>query len=205
MAKLASLETVATTLVVPLEEAGRHAAGWVAIDAANCWSTFLRRYYLASATGGWCVAGTQVIPSPFSNEVDAITYAVTQLRPNSAQFGPPWTHREEPNWLDPGTVSTLLNRLGCSNEAGFHAAISIGSSVHQDLLTYRNFVGHRNRETALKLRNLIGAYQRTNLTRRAPPVTDPLEMPLQLVSRKPYSLLTLWLTDLYTMVSLVPE
>ena len=118
--------------------------------------------------------------------------------PGSKGSGPPWSSRDEPNWLEAGTVSRLLNVLGCQNEATFNAAVSLGGSVHQDLITYRNYIAHHNRGTALKVRALARA-------RRASPMLDPLELPLQLSHRKPYCLLVEWLSDIHTMMALVPE
>ena len=207
LARYLLLEELTQSLALPLAEDRRYLASWIAVEAANGWATFLRRYYLASATGALLTSGSSASATPFRTETDAVTYAIQQLRPRVAArgTGPPWTHRDEPDWLDPGNVSDLLNRLGCLNAAGFMGAVSLGSAVHQDLLTYRNFVGHRNAETAGKVRRLVAANRLRNTISPIANVNDPLELPLQLVPQRPYSLLYLWLTDLRTMVSLVPE
>jgi len=196
--RISALVTSASALSPPLTTTQREHLAWIAIDATNCWGNFLRRYYVVSATGGWTRAAVR-LPSGrrFNSEAEAITFAVHTFRP-SLTGGGPWTSRDEPNWLNPGTVSLLLNHLRCANETDFHAAISLGGTAHQDLLTYRNFVAHRNRASATKVRTLA----RSN---RLPSLLDPIELPLQPLRRRPYSLLVAWLFDLHTIVSLVPD
>lgn len=196
--KLDRLVSSAQAISTPAHNADHMRCLSLAVEASNTWADFLRRYYIASALAGWTSSNQRLSAAThFISEHDAITFAVHTIKPHLTGSGP-WTSRDEPNWLDPGNVSTLLHALGCANEAQFHAAISLGGTAHQDLLTYRNFLAHRNRATALKVRSLARKYRINGLI-------EPVEIPLQLPIRKSYSLLLWWLYDLQTMVSLMPD
>jgi hypothetical protein len=159
----------------------------------------MRAYYLASALGAWRADRTRLTISARQRSAEeAITFSIATLKPTQIGSGPPWTSRQEPNWLDPANVSKLLHELGCANESGFQAAISLGTTVHQDLITYRNFAAHRNRKSAEKVRSLA-------VRHRIPSHFDPIELPLQLLPQRSYTLLASWLYDLTTVISFVPR
>lgn len=171
----------------------------VAIESANTWAALMRSYWLAASIHRWRRDGTQVkISASIRSFEDAITFAVHTTKPRLRVSTGPWKKRDEPDWLDPATVSTLLRAAGADIEGGFHAAISLGSTARQDLSTYRNFVAHRNRDTALKVRNLCPD---PSLKRS----TSPLEIALLRGPGRPQPLVLDWIDDLRTMCSLLPS
>jgi len=199
LARMSGLRGIAQTLSLPTTSEDRRLSFWVAIESANCWASFLRRYYILSATGARDRGGVRISSNQdLKSEEEAITFAVNILRPRRASAGPPWVARDEPDWLDPGNVSRLLNSLSCSNSAGFNAAVSLGTSARQDLLSYRNFVAHRNRLTALKVRAVAA---RSSVYQDL----DPVDLPLQRTRRSANTLLVDWIGELETMISLSPE
>lgn len=134
---------------------------------------------------------------PLNSYDDAITFAIHSNRPRLQSKRGPWTHRDEPDWHDPASVSKALNAAGCSNAAGFYAAVSLGTASRTEVLTVRNYVAHRGRNTALKVRTLCPDKAKMH-------TIDPMAVPLERGPGRPQPLLFDWIDDLSTMVSLVP-
>jgi hypothetical protein len=171
----------------------------IAVHAANSWAVLLRSYYLASMTGAVLADGSRATNSVSIGSVeDAITFAVHATRPRLASRSGPWTNRDEPDWTNGGAVAALLVGAGSSTAVGFAAAVSLGTASREELATYRNFVAHSNRDTALKVRN-IGA---THGVGRS---GQPLEIPLQRELHRPQSIVADWLDDLWAMISMMPS
>lgn len=186
------------TLRAPLTDRDRAVCALAAVAASNAWRNLLRAYFVCAVNGGRLRGGqrtTTTIVCP--NFEDALTFAVHEMRPNHIGRSGPWTHREEPDWSDPGLVASLLVAAGCSIAGDFTTAVSVGSSARQDLATYRNFIAHRNRETALKVRRL-GAENGLN------DLIPPIDIPLQAARQRPQTLLVDWLDDLWTIVTFLP-
>ncbi len=192
------LHQLASPLSLPLSKRDQERLGHVAIEATNTWAALMRSYWLCAASPGWRQDGSRVrLSTPLGSHDRAMTFAVHRFRPSLRGQSGPWSPRDEPDWLDPATVSTLLHDSGADIEGGFQAAVSLGGTARQDLLTYRNFVAHRNRATALKVRRLC-----PDLTRAGS--IDPLEIGLQHGRGRPQGLVLDWLDDLRTMCALLP-
>jgi hypothetical protein len=195
---LSSLQQVSQALHPPLIASDRIVATHLLIEVANTWHVFMRRYYLASAVGGYLVSGARVSGGVAGSIEGALDSAVLFFRPHLSKSGAEWGHREEPDWLDPVVVSRALANLSLSNSPGFSAAMSAGSGVHERVLTCRNFVGHRNRRTALKVRGIArGAGILSN--------ADPVELPHLPAPGRPQSLLADWIDELMAIIELVPQ
>ena len=59
--KFAEFESLSGGLVAPLDADEWPTARFLALEAANTWASFLRTYYLSSATGAWCTGGTKIV------------------------------------------------------------------------------------------------------------------------------------------------
>ena len=170
---------------------------FVSIEATNCWRNFLRSYFLSSALTGFTTSNTSVAADhSLSTETDAMTLAIRTLRPGLATKNPPWDYHQEPDWLSSGNVARLLADLACSHSSDFNSAISLGGSSRQELTIFRNFMAHRNEDTARKMRNLA----QTLLVRGD---IDPSLIPLQ-QKRGRDTILTEWIAELEIIISLVP-
>jgi hypothetical protein len=197
--KFAQFEFAAGQVVRPLGRADVDRVRYITLEAANTWASFLRTYYLASATGAWLGDGSRVTGHGRTMRVDrALTSAVHTIDPSLSARTGPWTHRDEPNWLDPGIVLKLLIAHGLSNAAGFRNALGAGTGAHQRLLTFRNFVAHRGRRSALAVRDMT-----RKLGVRAN--SDPIELPFYRAPRRPVPLFTEWLVELRAIIQLSPN
>lgn len=182
----------------PLSGDERRVVALAALGAASSWAVFLRSYYLSAMTGGVCAGGHHVGNGVGVVDLgEAITFAVHATKPSKVGLAGPWSHRDEPDWTDPGIVARLLAQASATIAPEVGAAVSIGSSARQDLATFRNYVAHQNRDTALKVRALGVQY-------RVSSGLAPIEIPLQAARHRPQSLLADWLDDLWAIVSFMP-
>ena len=108
-----------------------------------------------------------------------------------------WVARDEPNWRDPNIVSRAMTSRSLSVTAGFLSAMSLGTGSYQRLFTYRNYVAHRNRDTALKVRRLA---HDAGISATA----DPHELPYFRLPGRPQYLLGDWLDELEAIARTVP-
>ncbi len=169
---------------------------FLALDMHNTCATFLRSYYLSSATGAWLTNGQRVTSQGFTSQRAALTFAMHEIRP-SRQGDGPWSRREEPAWHDTDLFVRLVNAAGCSNAAGVNEAWSIGTSALADLTRARHFFAHRNKETAERLRSVGATY-------RLGRVDDPDDVLVSTAPGRPQSLIEDWFDDLHTVFTLMP-
>ena len=192
-------ELTAGALKPPFDPAGHDQARYLAIEAPNTWEVFLRTYFLASATGAWLADGTRITGHGRTMRVEhAVTTAVHAIDPSLKGHTGPWTQSQEPNWLDPGIVLRLLNSHGLSNATGFSNALAAGTRANEALLTYRNFVAHRGRGSALKVRTMmkkvgVGA------------TGDPIELPFYRARNRPVTVFSDWVIELRSIIQLSPN
>lgn len=192
-------EQSADRLAPPFGRAEHDCVRYLAIEAANTWAVFLRTYYLASATGAWMKDGSRVSGAGRTARVEAaLTDAVHFVNPKLATRSGPWAHSEEPNWLDPAIVGRLLAAHELSNATGFNLALGAGTRANERLLTFRNFVAHRDRRTALKVRDLA----RHSGIRAS---GDPMELPFHRLPKRPVSAFTDWIAELRAIIELCPN
>lgn len=189
----------ADSLRPPLDAADRQVATYVLIELVTSWQNFLRQYCLASTAGGWLSDGSRVTgPTTARSIGDALDLVVPLFKPSATKSATGWTHRDEPNWLDPRTTSSALMLLDLSNAAGFASALSAGSGIHDRVATCRNFVAHRNRGTAIKVRRLAREFGIVD-------EADPEELPFLRSPGRPQNLVSDWLEELIAIVELVPQ
>ena len=169
---------------------------FVAVDLHNTCSTFLRSYYLSSATGAYLKNGEAVSAGqPFANQEDALTFAI-HLAGRGRGSGP-WQRRQEPPWHDTTAFLRVLNAAGCSNATGVNAAWSIQTDALAHLTRARHYLAHRNAETAIRLRRLSQAYG-------LPAPREPDALLLMRGRGRPQAILEDWLDDLEAVFSLMP-
>lgn len=170
---------------------------FVSLETQTCWATFLRSYYLGSCVGGYTRSGGRVSGHLEASVEDALVHAVTEFSRNPASRATVVNHRTEPNWTNPATVAKLLEGKGMSNYPGFRRALGLSAGRHEEFSTYRNFVAHRNRDTALKVHSLAAR-------RGIHGYGDPLEVGFH-VARRPSKVLFLdWIDRFIAVSSEVP-
>ena len=82
--------------------------------------------------------------------------------------------------------------------SGFLAAMGPAKGSNERLQTFRNFVAHRGRKSALKVRDL--ARQAGLLVSG-----DPLELLFHRAPKRPVSVFTEWIIELRSVVELLPR
>jgi hypothetical protein len=163
---------------------------YVAIEARNTWSNFVRAFYISLADGVRLESGTVATVSPTRLANDAIGFAVQRWRPSRRpQANGTWHRRDEPAWHDPNTILTLCRDLAASNTADVEAAFSAGSRVFLDLPVFRNYFAHRNQETRRAALDLAPSYG-------VPAPLSPAEILLARALGRPQPVLVDWIDDL---------
>lgn len=190
---------VSQSLRPPLSDIEEQRSTRLLLETANTWQTLMRKYYLVSATGGYLSSGARVNgPGVMHSINDALDAAVFLFQPRALKPPSGWTHRQEPNWLDPNIVARALANLSLSNYLGFTRALAASTGSYQPIYTCRNFVAHRNRETALKVRSLVRKYG-------VAPRADPSELPHLPAVGRPQSLISDWIDELIVVVEELPQ
>lgn len=198
LGRFTELHQVVRPMVLPLTRDERLSAAHVAIEAGTSWAHLMRSYYLASATRCWMAHGLPVTGSSACRRCDdALGSAIVHFKPHLAGGSPPWSYRDEPNWIDPSTVAALLDHFNFSNASDFRSALSAGQGLHERLFRYRNFVAHRNRRTALNVRKLAAE---SNVGSSL----DPLEIPFQRRIGGSQPLICDWIDDMWAIAALLP-
>ena len=197
--RFVEFEGVADSLVPPFDVNNRHVVRYITLEASNTWASLLRTYYLASATGARLENGDRVTGPSISRDIaKALTRSVHVISPALHARQGPWAHHQEPNWLDPIIVHRLMQAEQLSNAQGFFTALGAGTGANQHLLTFRNFVAHRGRVTALKVRNRVRS---SGLMCAA----DPIELPFYRAPKRPISIFTTWIVEMRSIVELLPK
>jgi hypothetical protein len=192
-------EHLADQLRTPFSRADANTVRYLAIEAVNTWALFMRSYYLASATGAWLADGTRVTgPGVQGDQGRALTASVLAVNRGLRRRGGPWRQRNEPNWMDPAIINRLMTANGLSNARGFTNALGIGTGANFRLITFRNFVAHRGRESAVKVRRMI---RQVGIRSSS----DPLELPFHRIPGRPVTAITDWLIELHSIVESVPN
>lgn len=193
--RLRALGLGAVTLTPP--EANR-LLSYVAVEALNLWSLFVRSYTLSLALRpSRCAGGRIALSHPgISVPHDILIVAMALLRP----MRPPsatgtWSRRDEPAWHDTHSLLRCATFLGTSNLADVQAALSIGSRVFNDLPVFRNFFGHRNATSYQAASSLALHY--------AIPVGHPGEILRARPAGRPYPLMVDWIDDLGVVIDLL--
>jgi hypothetical protein len=174
------------------EQADRITA-YVAIEALNLWTEFVRSFYLSCATRAIRLSGARVAAGRrFKNRDQALSFAIGVMNPKRR---PPYTWWDEPKWGKSSTILLLDRQLAFSNSAEIGTAMSYPSTVLDHLPAFRNFFCHRGANTAQKAlttARAIGVYGSPRPARA-----------LQAVPSGPLTVLRMWLADLDAIVDLM--
>ena len=119
-------------------------------------------------------------------------YVITRLRRKQPEGKV--TRRDEPTWHSRREVLKVGRIVALSNLPQLQTALALPSAVIEDLPTVRNFYAHRNCETAVKVRKLMGGYV-------MPTQTHPTEFLRRSVLGRPVSVLEEWIEELDNVVS----
>lgn len=156
--RVAYLQTLLPPGPVTVNRHWDRTVSFVAIEAMNCWASYSRALYLSTCRGALTPQGKRLATkASLYKHDDALRFACVRFKPSLKNYSGPWTHREEPNWLDPNTLLILLQDAGASNAGDVGAALSFQGRVLQDLPSLRNFFAHRAQNTAEKAsRKMLG-------------------------------------------------
>lgn len=162
----------------------------VTIEAADCWNSFLRAYYLSVARTAWTSSGAKIrFTTAFPNSDAAIRFALNSYRirvPAGALL-----RRNDPPWHDTRQYLRLLQNAGAPNLPAIAAAFGHQTLFFRYLPTVRNFYAHRCEETFNKAARLgieIGISTRLNM--------HPNETLSYIATGKPCGVMTDWLYDM---------
>lgn len=111
------------------------------------WELFVRGLILDCATGNFADGHGQVVsshPTTLPTRERAGHYLVAQY-PRSDK---------EPNWYVPAEAVRAASLLGVSNLANISAQLGVSPWPLDDLRHLRNFIGHRSKSSALKVRQV---------------------------------------------------
>jgi hypothetical protein len=174
------------------EQADRITA-YVAIEALNLWTEFVRSFYLSCATRAIRLSGSKVTAARrFNNTGEALSFAIRVSNPRRR---PPYTWWDEPKWGKSSTILQLDRQLTFSNSAEIGTAMSYPSTVLDHLPAFRNFFSHRGANTAQKALTSARAIGVHGTARPA--------KALQAVPSGPVTILRTWLADLDAIVDLM--
>lgn len=155
--------------------------GYIAINLLNCWSNFIRTYYISCASGALSPSGA-IISSDLTTGAatfnDLLGRAITHFNSKAVpKIDGSWDSRYEPTWHDSATIIALAKEFNFTNLADITAAFTFGYTAHRNLVVFRNYYGHKNANTARKAQNLAPYYsipsnlKPTNILLSPPPST----------------------------------
>jgi hypothetical protein len=167
----------------------------VVIESALLWAAYSKAYFFSSAFKVRDSKGVRIVHSySLPTTEDALTFAVRVARPDVTK-NHNFTHRDHPNWQEPGVVRKLLQEMGASTLASWQLGMGVQTRATSDLPTMRNFFAHKGEVAADRARRLRVHY---SVTQDLSPsellsVTPPL-------GRQP--LLWTWLDELALTIKL---
>lgn len=140
-------------------EPHRHNREWCAVYLNDSWQRFCRRLVLSSAVlEPVSLSGKIVRPVPgLRSQRETLAALRRVLAPKRPAF---W----EPRWHDAIEAGRAVRVLGVSNASQIIAALGSTPSPAADLNTVRNFIAHRNRDTAGKLSSVLLKYRVATVT-----------------------------------------
>lgn len=172
------------------------ATAFVAIEALNLWTEFVRSFYLSCVSKARTTSGTRVgVAITFASHQDALTFAIIKTKPNKLGKGPPWKPLDEPPWRSPTVLLNLDKLLMFTNGSCIVTGLSYPSTVLNQLPAFRNFFCHRNAVTAREVKGIARALG-------SRPTTQP-EKILQSTPVGPVSHIGVWVADIAVMIELM--
>lgn len=125
------------------------------INLNDYWSQFCKNVMVSSAVGGWTsrsgVMLSRVTGLGSNNDVMGLLRSTYRSRP------PFW----EPNWTVASDFIDACRRVGISNLADVSAAIGATGSPAEELRLTRNYLAHRNADTAARAISVLAFYGAT--------------------------------------------
>jgi hypothetical protein len=161
---------------------------YVAIEALNAWSLFVRSFYLSCALGATTTRQKRIkFNTPTS---DPLGFAINKFKKSAtANIAGVWHRRDEPAWHDPNVLLTVCAALGCSIQTELQASFSLQQNVFNDLPVLRNFFAHRNQGTSQAARYIAPRYT-------LPSTLSPSELLLAVSPGAATSIMLEWLDEM---------
>jgi len=177
-------------------ERDRHLA-YVTVEALNLWANFSRSYVLSCLFRPMRISKRRVALSNAAISTPAsVLLLATQMR-RGPTASAPTSRREEPSWHERDLLMKTCKAMGCSNYPEVQSALSVVTTVFEDLPAFRNFYAHRNDESASRV---IALGKRNHLISGARHPTDVLVMAAY---KRPQPLVLDWLDDLQIAMELL--
>lgn len=193
--RIAYVESLLPSTRVPVSREVDRAVAFATIELLNCWAGFSRSLYFSACFGSRDVRGGRILTTLSLRDVlDAQLFAAQRFTRRRLQRGAV-THRDEPNWLQPSTLITLLDDIGATNLGTVTTALAGKSRVLTDLPSVRNFFGHRGQDTARKAAAVGRNYG-------MPGHLHPAELCVSFAPGRPQSIIRDWAADLREITKL---
>jgi hypothetical protein len=190
------LRTLVPSAPVPFSRELDRNVSFVVIEVMNNWASFSRTLYLTTCRGARDSRRQRLtINRTFGSDDEALHFAIARYKPHFPAWPTRIRHRNEPDWISPNTLLTLINDLNASNAGDVSAALSFQGRVLRDLPTVRNFYAHRQANSAKKARRLMINYG-------IPPNLHPTDFCLSYESGMSQSILLNWLDELLSVQEL---
>jgi len=126
-----------------LREASRQ---MIIVRLQDHWAHFVKQLIVLSASGkAHTTSGIRVVSAHGLNSVNEVEAWLTPYTPSA----------REPDWHVAQTSLRLARLLSVSNIGNISAALGSVNSPETDIRTYRNYIVHRNKGTAGKLRQMV--------------------------------------------------
>ena len=169
----------------------------VCINMQNSWAEFCRAYTLSVILEPIRLGGSVIIlgEAGVKTEHDVMATVMRRFRRRVYNRGG-WRRRDEPAWHDPNTLLRTFEDLKASNVGDIRGALSLGSSVFDDLPVFRNFYAHRSEHTAVKARRIADKY---GIPRLEHPTEILCRVPLQAAQ----PVILEWIDDIWVTVRML--
>lgn len=171
---------------------------YVAIEARNTWSEFVRAYVLSCALHPKRTRNAQVTLSNRSIRTitDVLNTATRLIKGPRTPI--PRTRRDEPPWHDVQALLKTCTYIGCSHITDIQQALSIPTKAPEHLTTLRNYYAHRNPESKQKACDLAASYA-------IAAVMHPTVLAAAAAPHRPQILIADWIDDLQNVAELLCE
>lgn len=158
--RISRLSRLAVDLRYPSEPASDRVATYIAIEAMNAWTVFIREYYIAATIlKAVDSSGFRPFAGLYNSEADALMHAIRAADPRRhrviTRAGRPPRWHDEPVWYKPQVFTGVLRSVGFANLPAVSSALAVRSDVFLSLPTLRNFYAHRSKDTVAKLAPVV--------------------------------------------------
>lgn len=195
--RLSKLRERVSNLNAPISSDDDVQVAWTVIETLNLWSAFLRAYYLSGAIRTRTMSSTPVYftTAAFPTMASALVFAIKTVK-DPAFKKSICTRYDEPPWHSIKNFLNVQKKVGASNLAQIHAALSGASSFDRRLQKVRNFYAHRCDET-FREAALVGV----TLGLSSKPELRPGRILCSRLPKRPQNVITDWLDDMANVIS----